>query len=482
MNTDLKKDFESVIGLEIHIQLATKSKMFCRCPSGAKTELAPNTAICPVCTAQPGALPTINGDAVNLAVKAGLAMNAGINKTSVFARKNYFYPDLPKGYQITQDDKPLCENGFIEIPSAEGKTKKVRITRAHMEEDAGKSMHNGDCSLIDLNRSGVPLLEIVSAPDISSPQEAYDFLTALKSLMQWLDISACDMEKGELRVDVNLSLRPRGEQKFGTRIEIKNLNSFKAVKDALAYEVLRQSEVLQNGGQITQETRLWDDTSLETKTMRTKESAQEYRYFPEPDLPPLIISEEQILALKNNLPKSPAEKKKEFEENLALSSYDAALMTSSKALCSYFEQALACGAKAKAAANWIGTDILGKLNEGNLDISSCPIAPKELAALISFIESGKLSGKMAKEVFAQAWGGAKTITELVESAGQAQISDEAALETWAREAANENPKAAADFKEGNEKAIGALVGLVMKKSKGKANPAVLNKIFRKLLK
>ncbi len=484
MNTDLKTDFESVIGLEIHIQTATRSKMFCRCPAGAKSELAPNAAICPVCTAQPGALPSINQEAVTLAVKAALALNAKINKTSVFARKNYFYPDLPKGYQITQDDKPICEHGFIEIPSssAAAALKKIRITRAHMEEDAGKSIHGEDCSLIDLNRSGVPLLEIVSEPDISSPQEACDYLTALKSLMQWFDISACDMEKGELRVDVNLSLRPKGQKEFGTRIEIKNLNSFKAVKDALAYEISRQSKVLQNGGKITQETRLWDDVLLETKPMRSKESAQEYRYFPEPDLPPLVLSEKRIEDIKKSMPKNPGEKRKEFEETLSLSPYDAGLMTSSKALCDYFERALACGAKAKAAANWIGTDILGKLNESNLDISACPLAPKELASLISYIESGKLSVKMAKEVFAKAWDGGKTVKELIETEGQTQVSDEALLKTWAEEAASENPKAFADFKGGNQKAVGALVGCVMKKSKGKANPAVLNKIFREMLK
>jgi len=474
-------EFEPVIGLEIHLQLNTKSKMFCACPSGAKTALAPNTALCPLCAGLPGTLPAVNKEAVILAVKAGLGLNAKINRKSVFARKNYFYPDLPKGYQITQDDKPVVEHGFVEIAAEGGAPKKINITRAHLEEDAGKSFHAGDYSLIDLNRSGVPLLEIVSAPDMRTAQEAYNYLTSLKSIMQWLDISGADMEKGELRVDVNLSLRPKGAEKFGTRIEIKNLNSFKAVKEALAYEITRQAQVLGSGGQIAQQTMLWNEDTGATEAMRTKETAQEYRYFPEPDLPPLIIEETLVEEIKKSLPPLPAQKRAFYTEQYGLSAYDAGVMTLSKEISSFFDDALKHGASPKAAANWIATDILGKLNAENKEITQSPVKAADLADLIKYIETGKISGKMAKDIFAQAWASGKPIKELVETSGASQISDEAQLEGWAKEAIAQNPKAAAEFKAGNAKAVGALMGIVMKLSKGKANPAVLNKIFEKLI-
>lgn len=476
----MKNDFESVIGLEIHVQLLTESKMFCSCPSGAKSELPANTAICPLCSGQPGVLPVINKEAVKLAVKAGLALNAQVNQVSVFARKNYFYPDLPKGYQISQDNKPIVGKGFVEIETA-GETKKINITRAHLEEDAGKSMHMGNSSLIDLNRAGVPLLEIVSEPDMRSADEAYEYLANLKSIMQWLDISNCDMEKGELRVDVNLSLMPKGSSVFGTRIEIKNLNSFKAVKDALVYETARQAEVLSNGGKITQQTLLWNEAEGRTDVMRSKETAQEYRYFPEPDLPALVLGNKFIEEVKTAMPMLPAVKRALLQSEYGLSAYDAGLLTLSRSVCMYFEEAIKAGASAKAAVNWIGTDILGKLNAEHKEIEQSPIKAKDLAELIKFIESGKISGKMAKEIFATAWASGKSVKEVVESSGASQVSDEGQLETWAKEAISENPKAADDVKAGNGKAIGALVGSVMKKSKGKANPAVLNKIIMKLL-
>jgi aspartyl-tRNA(Asn)/glutamyl-tRNA(Gln) amidotransferase subunit B len=478
----MAKEFESVIGLEIHVQLNTESKMFCSCPSGAKTELPPNTALCSLCSGQPGVLPVINKEAVRLAVKAGLGLNADINKTSVFARKNYFYPDLPKGYQISQDDKPIVQKGSIEIELPGGEAKKINITRAHLEEDAGKSMHIGGASLIDLNRAGVPLLEIVSEPDMRTPQEAYNYLTNLKSIMQWLDISDCDMEKGELRVDVNLSLMPRGSNEFGTRIEIKNLNSFKAVKDALNYEIIRQSEVLSNGGQIRQETRLWNEAKGATDVMRSKETAQEYRYFPEPDLPPLTLDDALIEEVKNSMPMLPAEKRAFYMREYGLSAYDAGVMTLNKNIAAYFEEVLKEGVSAaKTVVNWLGTDILGKLNAENKDIAASPFKPKDLAALVKYIESGKISGKIAKDIFARAWTSGKSVKELVEAGGVSQVSDEGALEAWAKEAIAENPKAAEDIKCGNSKAIGAIVGNVMKKSKGKANPALLNKIIMKLI-
>ena len=474
-------EFEPVIGLEIHLQLNTKSKMFCACPSGAKTDLPPNAALCPLCAGHPGALPVINKEAAALAVKAGLGLNAQINEASTFARKNYFYPDLPKGYQITQDDKPIVANGFIEIPQPNGLAKKIGIERAHLEEDAGKSFHEGENSLVDLNRSGVPLLEIVSAPDMRSAQEAYDYLTNLKAIMRWLDISNADMEKGELRVDVNISLRPAGAQEFGVRTEIKNLNSFKAVRDALNYEIKRQAEVLSSGGAVLRQTMLWDEEKGETRPMRGKESAQEYRYFPEPDLPPLTLPAALVEEIKKSLPMLPAAKKDFYMRKRGLSAYDAGVLTSSKELSAYFDEVLAHGAPPKGAANWIGTDILGRLNAEGKDIEACPLKPAALAELIGFIESGKISGKMAKEIFAQAWQSGKSVGELVASSGGGQISDAAQLEAWAREAIAENPKAVADVKGGNAKAVGALLGSVMKKSKGKANPALLNEIIGKLL-
>lgn len=476
----MKMEFESVIGLEIHVQLNTESKMFCSCPSGAKADLPPNTAVCPLCSGQPGVLPVLNKQAVKLAVKAGFGFNATINQMSVFARKNYFYPDLPKGYQISQDDKPVVQRGFVEIQTAEG-TKRINITRAHLEEDAGKSMHTGNASLIDLNRAGVPLLEIVSEPDMRSADEAYAYLTSLKSIMQWLEISNCDMEKGELRVDVNLSLRPVGQKEFGTRIEIKNLNSFKAVKDALNYEITRQAEVLSSGGKIRQETRLWSDADGKTEVMRSKETAQEYRYFPEPDLPPLYISAEEIAQVKAAMPLLPAQRRAFFEQQYGLNSYDAGVLTITRQTADYFEEAVKLGATPKTAANWIGTDILGKLNAEHKEIGESPIKAKDLAELIKYIESGKISTKMARDIFAKAWESGKSVKELVESSGETQVSDEAQLEAWAKEALEQSPKAVADYKAGNTKAVGALVGLVMKKSKGKANPAVLNQIFAKLL-
>jgi aspartyl-tRNA(Asn)/glutamyl-tRNA(Gln) amidotransferase subunit B len=350
-----------------------------------------------------------------------------------------------------------------------------------LEEDAGKSVHGERATLVDLNRSGVPLLEIVSAPDMRSPQEAYDYLAALKNLMRWLDISGCDMEKGELRVDVNLSLRPAGATKFGTRVEIKNLNSFKAVKDALNYEIARQSQELAAGGAIAQQTMLWDEAAARTRPMRGKETAQEYRYFPEPDLPPLVLEDALIEGVRRAMAPLPAQKKDAYMNELGLSAYDAALLTADKDIAAYFDAVVKEGAAPKAAVNWIGTDVLGKLNAEGKEIIACPLKPADLAALLKYIESGKISGKMAKEIFAQAWAGGRGVREIVESSGESQISDAARLEAWAREAVAENPKAASDFKAGNAKAIGALVGSVMKKSKGKANPALLGEIIKKIV-
>ena len=477
----MEQEFEAIIGLEIHVQLNTETKMFCSCPSGAKKNLAPNTALCPVCSAQPGALPVLNKKAVELALKAGFGFNAQINKESVFARKNYFYPDLPKGYQISQDDKPIIGRGYVEIKDAQGNTKKIGITRAHLEEDAGKSMHETGDSLVDLNRSGVPLLEIVGEPDLRTPQEAYDYLTNLRSLLSWLEVSNCDMEKGELRVDVNVSVRPKGQEKFGTRMEIKNLNSFKAVKDALTYEINRQTALVKEGQILHQQTMLWDEAKGETKVMRSKETAQEYRYFPEPDLKPLILTEEQIETVRKTMPMLPSEKREYFEKELALGAYDAGVLTKSRQITDYFEKVISCGAPAKQASNWIGTDLLGALNAAGKEIEESPIKPQDLADLIKSIQEGKISIKMGREIFSKAFKENKKIADLLKNLGQTQINDEAQIEAWAAQALAANPKAVADYKAGNTKAIGAMVGMVMKLSKGKANPAIINKVLVRLM-
>lgn len=477
----MEQNFESIIGLEIHVQLNTESKMFCSCPSGAKKNLAPNTALCPVCSGQPGALPVLNKKAVELALKAGFGFNAQINKKSVFARKNYFYPDLPKGYQISQDDKPIIGKGYIEIKDAAGNTKKIGITRAHLEEDAGKSIHEASDSLVDLNRSGVPLLEIVGEPDLRSPQEAYDYLTNLRSLLSWLDVSNCDMEKGELRVDVNVSVRPKGQEKFGTRMEIKNLNSFKAVKDALTYEINRQITAVKAGETLHQQTMLWDEVAGETKVMRSKETAQEYRYFPEPDLKPLILTEEQIESVRASMPMLPSQKREYYEKELGLTPYDATLLTKNRQITEYFEKVLSFGVPAKQASNWIGSDLLGALNAIGKEIEDSPLPPSELADLIKFIQEGKISIKMGREIFTKAFNENKKVVDLVKSLGQTQINDESQIEAWAKQAVEANPKAVADYKAGNTKAIGAMVGMVMKLSKGKANPAIINKILVRLM-
>lgn len=482
--------YETVIGLEVHSQLATKSKLFCSCPVPADSP-APNTCICPVCTGQPGTLPVLNKSAVELSVKAAVSLGCALNETSIFARKNYFYPDLPKGYQISQYDKPLAEHGFIEVTVQPSKkeepySKRIGITRVHMEEDAGKLLHaigsqELDYSLVDFNRCGMPLIEIVSEPDMSSPEEAYQYLVELKNILRWIGASNCDMEKGELRCDVNLSLRLKGEKKFGTKVEIKNLNSFKAVKDAVCYEISRQEKALGAGERIIQETRLWDDRSGSTISMRSKEEAHDYRYFPDPDLVPLRPDTSWVKEIKSSLPELPQKRKERFVSEYGLSLYDAGVLSSEKELSEYFEICVSTGVSAKLCANWITTELLGRLNAEKLDIPGSPVSPSSLAGLVSLIESGKISGKMGKDVFEQMWKTGKSAKEIVESAGLSQVSDSGQIEAWAKEAVAENPKAAEDVRKGNEKAVGALVGAVMKKSKGKANPGIVNSILKELL-
>lgn len=476
--------FEPVIGLEIHVQLASKTKLFCSCPNGVGEDTKPNTAVCPRCTGQPGVLPVLTEGAVKLAVKAGLALGCKINEYSTFSRKHYFYPDLPKGYQITQFDKPINGAGSIEItfgPKENLQKKKIGIHHAHLEEDASKSAHFEDYSLIDFNRAGCPLLEIVSMPDMRSPEEAYAYLTEIKRLMKWVEASNCDMEKGELRVDVNVSLRPVGQEKFGTRCEIKNLNSFKAVKDALYYEINRQTELLNNGGQVVQETRLWDKEQNVTRPMRSKEDALDYRYCPEPDLPPIVLKHEWLEEVKKQMPELPAQKEAKFMA-AGLNAYDAGVLTSSLDLATYFE-AVTAGKKVpvKTASNWIQTDLLGMLHAEKKEIAQSPISAQTLAELLEMVEGGKITRKQGRDVFDKIWQEGGSPKAIVEKLGMVQVSDEGQLEEWAKAAIEANPKAVADYKKGNKAAIGALVGGVMKASKGKANPRFISQLLAKLL-
>lgn len=480
MNTE----FEPVIGLEIHVQLGSKTKLFCACPNGVGDDTKPNTAICPVCAGHPGVLPVLTEGALELAVRAGLSMNCKTNEYSSFSRKHYFYPDLPKGYQITQNEEPINGAGYIEItfgPKENLQKKRIGIHHAHLEEDAAKSSHFADHSLVDYNRAGCPLLEIVSMPDLRSPDEAYAYLTEIKRLMRWVGASNCDMEKGELRVDVNISLRPKGQEKFGTRAEIKNLNSFKAVRDALNYEINRQTEILNAGGQVKQETRLWDKEELVTKPMRSKEDALDYRYFPEPDLPPVVLKHDWLENVKAHMPELPAAKEARFMK-AGLSAYDAGVLTSSREIAAYFEEVVKGGkVSLKTASNWIQTDLLGVLNAEKKEIQDSPIPAARLAELLELVESGKINRKQGREVFDEIWKTGEAPAAVVQKRGMVQVSDEGQLEAWAKAAIEANPKAVADYKKGNKAAIGALVGGVMKLSKGKANPRIISQLLGKLL-
>ena len=477
-------EFEPVIGLEIHVQLASHTKLFCACPNGVDEDTKPNSAVCPICLGHPGVMPVLTEGALELAVRAGLAMHCKTNAYSSFSRKHYFYPDLPKGYQITQYDEPINGAGYIEItygPKDNLQKKKIGIHHAHLEEDAAKSSHEDDYSLVDYNRAGAPLLEIVSLPDMRSPDEAYAYLTEIKRLMRWVGASNCDMEKGELRVDVNISLRPKGQEQFGTRAEIKNLNSFKGVREALIYEINRQTEILNNGGRVKQETRQWDKVELVTKPMRSKEDALDYRYFPEPDLPPVILQDDWLKKVAENMPELPASKEERFMK-AGLSAYDAGVLTSSREISNYFEEVTQSGkVSLKTASNWIQTDLLGLLHAEKKEIEDSPIPAAKLAALLELTESGKINRKQAREVFEEIYKNGGNPAEIVEKRGMVQVSDEGQLEEWAKAAIAANPKAVADYQKGNKAAIGALVGGVMKLSKGKANPRVISQLLGKLL-
>jgi len=481
--TEVRAKYEAVIGLEVHVQLLTKSKIFCSCST--RFGDPPNSNVCPVCLGLPGALPVLNREAVTMAMKAAMALNCAINPRSRFARKNYFYPDLPKGYQISQYDEPLSQDGWIEI-EVNGVRKRVGITRVHLEEDAGKSLHEGfpdsECnSYIDLNRSGVPLVEIVSEPDLRTPEEAYDFLTRLKTLMLYLEVSNCNMEEGSLRCDANVSVRLAGASTFGTKTEVKNLNSFRFLQKALQYEIERQIEIVESGGTITQETRLWDSREQRTYGMRSKEFAHDYRYFPEPDLLPVVITEEWKDEVRRSLPELPEARRQRFLRDYSVTDYDAAQLTSSRVLADYFELvAKACG-EPKLVANWVLSDLLYLLKQANKEITESPIAALDLAKLLSIISKGVISGKMGKEILVEMFATGKTASQIISDQSLEQIQDADKIAAVARQIIAANPKQTEQYRKGKTATLGWFVGQVMKATRGQANPQLVQEVLRKEL-
>jgi len=476
MTTTSTSTYETVIGLEVHVEMNTRSKIFCSC----STEFGnpPNTNVCPICLGHPGVLPVLNREALNKAMRAALALNCTINRESKFDRKNYFYPDSPKAYQISQFDKPVGEHGWIEI-EVDGQTKRIGITRVHLEEDAGKSSHaaNGSQTLVDFNRVGIPLIEIVSEPDIRTPEEAKAYLEKLKAIMQYCEISDCKMEEGSLRCDANISLRPYGQEPFGTKRELKNMNSFSNVKRALEYEQIAQAELLDSGQEVIQSTLRWDDVAGKTLTMRSKEDAHDYRYFPDPDLVLMELDEAWVAAIQATIPELPTERKQRYVEQFGLPSYDADVLTASKHVADFFEATVALGADAKQVSNWIMGEFLAYLNNNNLEVQDTKLTPAALGQMIQMIADGKISVKIGKDVIREMIATGQSPEQIVEAKGLSQISDEGAIAAIVDDVIANNPKSVEDFKAGKEKAIGALVGQVMKASKGKANPAVVNKLL-----
>jgi len=478
-------NYEPVIGLEVHAQLLTESKIFCGCAT--RFGEAPNHNACPVCTGFPGVLPVLNEKVVELAIKAGLATHCEIARSSVLARKNYFYPDLPKGYQISQYELPICAGGHIDV-EIDGAVKHVRLTRIHMEEDAGKNIHDahGDSSLVDLNRAGVPLLEIVSEPDLRAPAEAVAYLKTLRAMLQYLEICDGNMEEGSFRCDANVSVRPEGTEALGTKIEIKNLNSFRAVESALGFEIERQIEVLADGGKLTQETRLWDEHRGETRSMRSKESAHDYRYFPDPDLLPIVLDEAWIAPIGAALAELPDARKARFVKEYQLSAYDAELLTSRKDVADYFEVAVKIHGNSKSLSNWIVGDLFRVLKERRLDeqlyLRNWPVAAENVARLVRLIDQGKISGKIAKTVFEALLDSNKTPEEIVVEKGLEQVSDFGSIETAIDQVLAASAQQIAQYRAGNEKVFGYFVGQIMKATQGKANPQKVNEILREKLK
>jgi len=475
--------FEAVIGLEIHAHLLTASKIFCGC--GTSFGAAPNTHVCPVCLGFPGTLPVLNRAAVDDAIRAALALGCTVHGTSIFARKNYFYPDLPKGYQISQYEQPLATDGVVEF-SVGGASRRVGITRVHLEEDAGKSLHEGfpdsaRKTYLDFNRTGVPLIEIVTEPDLRAAAEAAAFFSELRDLLVWLDVNDGNMEEGSLRCDANVSVRPVGTASLGTKAEVKNLNSFRFLHKALEYEIARQIDVLNDGGRVIQETRLWDTNAGRTVSMRSKEEAHDYRYFPEPDLPPLIVDADRIAGIRGAMPELPRARRERFVAQYGLPPYDAAQLTATRALADYFEAAVVAGAPPKPASNWIMGDVARLLKEQRLDIASAPISPPQLAGLLGLIESGSLSGSMARTVFDKMIETGRSAGDIVKAEGLAQIDDDAQLISLIEDVVSRNADAVAQIHAGKSATFGFLVGQVMKAAAGKANPKRVNELLKSAL-
>ncbi|MGN1297346.1 MAG: Asp-tRNA(Asn)/Glu-tRNA(Gln) amidotransferase subunit GatB [Clostridia bacterium] len=476
-----REDYEVVMGLEVHAELSTKTKIFCSCPTKFGAE--PNSQTCPICMAMPGTLPVLNEKVVEYAVKAGLATNCEISRNSKNDRKNYFYPDLPKSYQISQFDRPLCEHGYVEI-EINGEKKKIRLTRIHIEEDAGKLNHDefGGGSLVDLNRAGVPLIEIVSEPDLRSSEEVEQYLRKLKSILEYIEVSDCKMQEGSLRADVNVSVRKKGDTKLGTRTEMKNMNSFRSIVRAIEYEVDRQIDVIEEGGKIEQETLRWDDVSGKTFPMRDKEDAQDYRYFPDPDLVAIKLSEEYIKNIKNSLPELPESRKERYLEEYQLSEKDAKLITASKYLSDLFENAVKVCNNPKAVNNWIISDISRILNETEMEPIQIPFDSNQLGKLVILIDKGTISSSIGKKVLVELFENPRDPEDIIKEKGWIQISDEGVIKEVVLKVLEANPQSIADYKGGKDKALGFLVGQAMKETKGKANPQMLNEMFLDELK
>lgn len=476
----IRTKYETVIGLEVHVELHTQSKIFCGCSTSFGAP--PNTHTCPICLGHPGVLPVLNHQAVEFAMKAAMALNCEIAEETKFDRKNYFYPDSPKAYQISQFDKPIGQHGWIEIEVG-GEKKRIGITRLHLEEDAGKLTHvdSGFASLVDFNRVGTPLIEIVSEPDIRSPEEARAYLEKLKAIMQYCEVSDVKMEEGSLRCDANISIRPYGQEQFGTRAELKNMNSFRGVQRGLEYEEIRQAEILEEGGQVVQETRRWDEGQGKTFSMRGKEESHDYRYFPDPDLVSVIIDKEWKEKVRSSIPELPDARKARYTSEYGLPSYDAEVITSSKKLADLFEESLEYTKDYKAISNWIMGDLLGYLNSNNLEPSDVKMTGKGLGEMIGLIEKGTISSKIAKTVFKEMLESGKDPAAIVEEKGLVQISDEGALQSIVDQVIASHPQSVEDYRNGKEKAIGFLVGQVMKETKGKANPGMVNKLIKDTL-